>query len=178
MDIEFIQKIIDSIELASKDNNTDLFCKYRDVFQARLDSFAQKTNKYLESAVIGEIGNNTFDHNLDFSEGKMRGAYFNPDFEGFVVLADYGQGVRKSLSKIRLFDSDIEALKTAFTERVSGRAPEQRGNGLKFVTDSFLNKRWMLYFQSGAACCKIENGEVCFKETNFLVDGCLAVMKF
>ena len=127
MDKEFIQRIVDSIETASKENDTDLFCKYRDVFQARLDSFVLKTNKYLESAVIGEIGNNTFDHNLDFSAGKARGTYFNPDFDGCIVLADYGQGIRKSLSKIKSFNDDFTALKTAFTERISGRAPEQRG---------------------------------------------------
>ena len=178
MDKEFIQRILDSIETASKENNTDLFCKYRDVFQARLDSFVLKTNKYLESAVIGEIGNNTFDHNLDFSAGKARGTYFNPDFDGCIVLADYGQGIRKSLSKIKSFNDDFTALKTAFTERISGRAPEQRGNGLKFVLESFTEKNWELYFQSGIAVCEIKNGNVSFYETDFSIIGCLAVMKF
>lgn len=42
-----------------------MFSKTRDVFQARLDTYISRTNKYLESAVIGEIGNNTYDHNLD-----------------------------------------------------------------------------------------------------------------
>ena len=42
-----------------------MFSKTRDVFQARLYIYISRTNKYLESAVIGEIGNNTYDHNLD-----------------------------------------------------------------------------------------------------------------
>jgi hypothetical protein len=39
--------------------------KYRkwysiDVFTARLESFIIDTNKYLEAAIVGEIGNNQF----------------------------------------------------------------------------------------------------------------------
>lgn len=36
---EQINQIIPNIELASKNNNTDLFSKTRDVFQARLDTY-------------------------------------------------------------------------------------------------------------------------------------------
>lgn len=178
MDNDFIQRVLDSIENASNENNTDFFCKYRDIFQARLDSYILKTDKYLESAIIGEIGNNTFDHNLEFSAGKARGTYFNPDFDGYVILADYGQGIRKSLSKIKSFDDDLTALKTAFTERISGRAPEQRGNGLKFVIESFKDKDWKLYFQSSIAVCKVENSTVNFFEIDFSIIGCFAIMKF
>ena len=63
---EQINQIISNIELASKNNDTDLFSRTRDVFQARLDTYVTRTNRFLESAVIGEIGNNTFDHNLDY----------------------------------------------------------------------------------------------------------------
>lgn len=178
MDKEFIQIIIQKISDASKSHDLDYFCISRDIFQARLDSYALKDNKYLESAVIGEIGNNTFDHNWDFAKGETRGAYFNPDYDGCVIVADFGQGIRKSLSKVRGFDSDIAALRTAFLERVSGRAPEQRGNGLKFVLESFINKKWTLFFQSGTALCQIEDGRICFSETDNDVNGCLAVMKF
>jgi len=47
------------------------YCKTRDVFQARLETFQSellkdKNNTYasLISAIAGEIGNNSFDHNL------------------------------------------------------------------------------------------------------------------
>lgn len=178
MDKDFIQSIIQEISKASKNHNLDYFCISRDIFQARLDSYALKGNKYLESAVIGEIGNNTFDHNWDFAKDETRGSYFNPDYNGFVIVADFGQGIRKSLSKVRVFNSDIEAIKTAFTERISGRAPEQRGNGLKFVLESIKNRKWILYFHSGTAVCQIENGDVSFSESNYCMNGCLAVMKF
>ena len=63
--------------------------------------FILKTNKYLESALIGEVGNNTFDHNWKFLEGKMRGAYFNLSFYNkYIVLADYGRGIKESLSSV------------------------------------------------------------------------------
>lgn len=49
----------------------DMYCKTRDVFQARLESFQSKLTPIvplaavsLVTAVAGEIGNNSFDHNL------------------------------------------------------------------------------------------------------------------
>ena len=66
----------------------------------------------------------------------------------------------------------------AFNERISGRAPEQRGNGLKFVLNSVREKNWKLYFQSGNAVCKIENERVEFFEIDFSIIGCFAIMKF
>ena len=74
---EQINRIISDIESASIRNDTDLFSKTRDVFQARLDAYVSRTNRYLESAVIGEIGNNTFDHNLDYDIHHQRGAFFS-----------------------------------------------------------------------------------------------------
>jgi len=177
MEKKLVLNVIDSICAASQKKDFDSFSVSRDIFQARLDSFALKTNRYLESAIIGEIGNNTFDHNWDFKDDETRGAYFN-FFDEYTVLADFGQGIRKTLSKVKSFSSDIDALKTAFTERLSGRAPEQRGNGLKFVLESFINKKWELYFQSGNACCTINSGIIEFIENDFVFSGCLAIMKF
>ena len=178
MEIGFIKKIIKCIEEASHNHDFDYFCVSRDIFQARLDSFIVHTNKYFESAVIGEIGNNTFDHNWDFAEDEMRGTYFNSEYDGYVVLADFGKGIKNSLSRVRLLDSDLDAVKMAFTERVSGRAPEQRGNGLKFVCDSVKDKKWELYFQSGNGCCIIKDGNIRFETVDFSFAGCLAVLKF
>lgn len=53
--------------------NPDYYCRTRDVFQARLDKMvslllkqkkAKPENIYLLAAIAGEIGNNSFDHNL------------------------------------------------------------------------------------------------------------------
>ena len=98
---DIIKKKKKHIETASLEKNSDYFCISRDIFQSRLDSFILKTNKYLESALIGEVGNNTFDHNWKFLEGKMRGAYFNLSFYNkYIVLADYGRGIKESLSSV------------------------------------------------------------------------------
>ncbi len=43
------------------EKDKDHFSITRDIFTARLESFIISTKKYLESSIIGEIGNNTFD---------------------------------------------------------------------------------------------------------------------
>lgn len=60
-----------------------------------------ETEKYLGAAVIGEIGNNTFDHNWDFSEGYPRGTYLKFERQqDMVILADFGRGIRQSLKAV------------------------------------------------------------------------------
>jgi hypothetical protein len=176
---EYINGIILKVEEASKNKDKDYFCSSRDVFQVRIDSYALGTSKYLESAIIGEIGNNTFDHNWDFAEGHARGTYLNLyDFENTVILADFGRGIRKSLERVYQAKDDKAALEIAFTQQISGRAPEQRGNGLKFVLENMQKKNWDLYFQSGIGCCIISDGIVTFKENNVDILGCLAILVF
>ena len=172
-----IKDIINNINNASKEKNTDFFCISRDIFQARLDTFSIKTKEYLLSAVIGEIGSNTFDHNWEFAEGQTRGVYFKYDDSNEIILADFGRGLKKSLESVKICETSLEAIKVAFTEQVSGRAPEQRGNGLKFVLETIKSKNWYLYFQSGNACCIINQGSVTFKESDIQFQGCFAVIK-
>ena len=174
---EDILNTINKIHKDAKENNTDYFCVSRDIFQARLDTFIARTNEYLISAIIGEIGSNTFDHNWEYKEGFPRGVYFNTDDSKTIILADYGRGIRNSLFSVKQCDSDLDALKVAFTEQISGRAPEQRGNGLKFVLESVKQKKWYLYFQSGNASCIIDNGIINFRKEDFSFDGCLAILK-
>ena len=51
-----------------------------------------------------------------------------------IVLADRGLGILKTLQQtIPGLSGHKEALHIAFTEIVSGRAPEKRGNNLKYV---------------------------------------------
>lgn len=176
---DIIEKAIFQIEQDSDNKNTDLFCSTRDIFQARIDNFTYKSQLYFQSAVIGEIGNNTFDHNWDFEQGKMKGAYLNFNLlPNFVILADFGRGIKNSLSKIQDLKDDKEALQIAFTKIISGRAPEQRGNGLKFVKDSCINNNWDLYFQSGYGSCSISDGNVIFEHQKNNVIGCLAILNF
>lgn len=107
---------------------------------------------YMLTAVAGEIGNNSFDHNLGqwrdlpgilFLHGAIEKGYE-------VVLADRGQGVLNSLRRVRPeLKNDAEALRVAFTEQISGRAPEKRGNGLKFVSEAVTSNRFDFSFSSG-----------------------------
>jgi hypothetical protein len=88
-----LEFIIAGIGKASLERNYNYFCTSRDVFQARLDAYISNTARYFEAAIIGEIGNNTFDHNWVYEKDHLRGAYFNADNDKLIVLADFGQGL-------------------------------------------------------------------------------------
>jgi len=160
--------------------NDEFFSRTRDIFTARLQSYILETGKYLEAAIIGEIGNNTFDHNFGFNNSYPGGVYCNVSYEQrYTVLADYGRGVRQSLLPVLpSIGSDLEAIETAFTKRISGRSPEQRGNGLKFVSETIQQNNWSLYFQSGLGCCLIDGSGISFLEKTVALTGCLAIIDF
>ena len=90
----------------------------------------------LIGAVVGEIGNNSFDHNLG-NWPDIPGIFFGYDTQKrIIVLADRGRGILATLKRVRpTLTTHQEALRVAFTEIISGRAPEERGNGLKFVRE-------------------------------------------
>ena len=160
--------------------NGEKFSSTRDIFTARMQSYILDTKKYLESAIIGEIGNNTFDHNFIFENNYPRGVYCDLSYkQRYIVLADYGKGIRQSLiSVLPSISSDLEAIETAFTKRISGRSPEQRGNGLKFVSDAIQQNAWHLYFQSGSGSCSIDENGKKFSESEISLTGCLAILDF
>jgi len=81
-----------------------------------------------------------------------------------VVLADRGQGILTTLKRVRpwLVNSN-EAIRVAFTEMVSGRYPETRGNGLKFVRSIIIKNPFTLYFQT-------ENSRLYLKENSVGLD--------
>lgn len=121
-------------------------------------------------AIAGEIGNNSFDHNL----GQWRdvpGRWFESQVTGqslWICIADRGQGIFQSLIKVHPHLTDEQtALKTAFETIISGRAPEQRGNGLKFVRNNFLK-----ISGSGLACVS-GTGRVAYGEQH---ETCLAAL--
>jgi len=88
-------------------------------------------------------------------------------------------GVRQSLqSVLPAIGSDLEAVEIAFTKRISGRSPEQRGNGLKFVSETIRQNNWHLYFQSGNGSCFIDGQQVKFVEKAALITGCLTILNF
>jgi hypothetical protein len=162
------------------EKDKDHFSATRDIFTARLETFIIDTNKYLEAAIIGEIGNNTFDHNFMFKNIDQKGVYCNFYFqEKHAVLSDYGRGIKESLTQVMPnIKNDLEALEIAFTKKISGRSPEQRGNGLKFVSETIQNNNWDLYFQSGSAYCRINKDAVKYTNSNTFIAGCLAIINF
>lgn len=162
------------------------YCHTRDIFQVRLQSFLSHVQKiiredaYLLTAIVGEIGNNSYDHNL----GNWRdipGAFFANDMgKRLVVLADRGQGIRRTISRVMPdIKDDQEALKVAFTEILSGRQPERRGNGLKFVVQVLKKHQWSLEFQSGRAILTINTeGVMQIRQDIIHIYGCLAKLNY
>lgn len=162
------------------------YCSSRDIFQARLNAMVTRLEKklgesaYLVTAVAGELGNNSFDHNLG-SWPDVPGVFFSSDEQKrVVVIADRGQGVKKTISRV-LPDirDDATALFTAFTKTVSGRAPENRGNGLKFVARVIREQRWSLTFISGKAQLLLMPGyDIIVKPSTDTIHGCFTVIHY
>ncbi len=71
--------------------------------------------------------------------------------------------------------NDSDALETAFLERISGRAPERRGNGLKFVKENIKSQKMHLTFISGNAQAELNDKMEIF-ETESPIAGCLAII--
>ena len=159
------------------------YCERSDRFTSRLEG---KMIPVLESVGLsediisvlvqatGEIGDNSFAHN-GANWPDVPGIFFAYDVnKRTIVLADRGQGVRTTLLRVRPdLVTDSEALRVAFTEIVSGRSPEKRGNGLKVVRRVAENGPMGLEYCSGLGMVKIpgppgptefgttdENGEI------------------
>lgn len=178
--------------VASKQGNelpSPFYCRDISIFQVRLSRLerelgeVQRLSKIfpLISAVTGEVGNNSFDHNLG-SWPDIPGIFFAYDLgKGNVILADRGQGILTTLKKVKPeLLTHQDALKVAFTEVVSGRAPEHRGNGLKFVKDVVMDNEMSLFFQTGNAQLKIQKDRFDLKpeKSKIYLQGCLAIIEF
>lgn len=176
--------IVEGSELPSM-----FYCANSSVFQARLIKMQDTLIREniagaltpLIVAVAGEIGNNSFDHNL----GKwpdIPGVFFGYDIGNRqVVLADRGLGILATLSRVRPeLKNHTEALRVAFTEIVSGRSPEDRGNGLKFVRQVVAENPINLFFRSGDAELRLkkDNNELYITRSQKDTRGCLAIIEF
>ena len=80
-------------------------------------------------------------------------------------------------TEIRTLKSNMEALRIAFTQIISGRAPEQRGNGLKFVLNYVVQIQWVMYFQSGDAYCLIDKSGYSFGSASQNYNGCFCILR-
>lgn len=165
------------------------YCSNSLVFQTRL---MRMENEFLETfkeidwtslivSAVGEIGNNSFDHNL----GNWRdipGIFYGYDLrKRLIVLADRGQGVFTTLRRVKPeLRMDADALHTAFTEVISGRAPEARGNGLKLVKLIVERYPMSVDFSSGNATISLRHGEdmKITSSPDTSVAGCVVLIRF
>lgn len=165
------------------------YCPTSSVFNARLTKMEQLLIQKpgleklysLITLVAGEIGDNSFAHNL----GKWPdtpGIFFGYDIsKRIIVLADRGLGILETLRQIRPeLPSHVKAVEMAFTEFVSGRAPEKRGNGLKLVREVVTEQPVGLFFMSGDAEVRMKGVNKVFRVTRGrdTVRGCLAKIEF
>lgn len=198
-DIRLITKDIFSLakkwvlESTAIEPDDQFFCLDAPTFQSRLNNLEVGLQKIPElkkdfpliSSIVGEIGNNSFDHNLG-SWPDIRGIFFAYDLnKKQIVLADRGQGILTTLKRVLpTLINDSEALLTAFTEKISGRAPENRGNGLKYVkkvvVDIQKDTQLKLYFQSGNAFTILDSRTTNLKieQVDISFRGCLALINF
>lgn len=169
---------------------SDIFyCSDSSVFQGRLYKLrmALSKNKEIEAifslliSVVGEIGDNSFGHNLG-NWPDIIGIFFAYDIKNRVIaLADRGQGLFKTLKRVKPeIENDLDALKVAFSEILSGRAPESRGNGLKYVRSVIGKNPISLFFQSGEAELNLNQNNLILKikKAKKPIQGCLAIIKF
>ncbi len=185
-----LSKLANAWVLSGGDIPSEFYCSNSADFQARLLKMqdlliaSKKVDKIfsLIVAVAGEIGNNSFDHNLG-NWPDIPGVFFGYDIhKGIIILGDRGLGILKTLSRVRpSLNNHHDALQVAFTETISGRAPESRGNGLKFVRKVIEKNPMNLFFQSGDAELRIEgnnNQNLDIKKSKVNIQGCLAIIKF
>src|SRR3989304_6726078 len=178
---EWIQ---DGIEFPSA-----FYCPTSSIFNARLrkmqNALIQKPGfEKLYSLIVliaGEIGDNSFAHNL----GKWpdtAGIFFGYNLDKhIIVLADRGLGILETLRRVRPeLPSHVAAVQVAFTEFISGRAPEKRGNGLKLVREVVTDQPIDLFYQSGDAEVRMKGKDKTFHVTRGerIVRGCLAKIEF
>ncbi len=75
-----------------------------------------------------------------------------------------------------------EALRIAFTEVITGRAPEKRGNGLKYVRRNIENGYFNLTFQTGDAELTLKAGKTFepenIRKSDSPIHGCIALIEF
>ena len=175
--------------ISAKIPDSEYYCETRDRFDVRLAAMAivlvdkniiGEAIAYFIKSIAGEIGNNSFDHNVG-NWPDVPGVFFGYDFSGIkkqIILADRGRGILTTLKKVKPeLAQDDEAMRIAFTERLSARLPERRGNGLKFVRESIASLHLHLDFFSGNAKAEL-NEKMEITEVSKSIHGCLAILSF
>ena len=134
----------------------------------------------LISAITGEIGNNSFDHNLG-NWPDILGVYFTYSLsQRKIILADRGLGILSTLKRtLPRLNNHKKALLVAFTKTFLVEHLKV-GNGLKFVRNVVTKNPIALFFQTGNAVLNLDvnNTDVVIKEVNESIRGCIAVVQY
>jgi hypothetical protein len=166
-------KVLGAIRMDEQEN-LDLqeitHCRYVDEFSGRLGHF-EKTFKNFglndEDAkralvIVGELGNNVFDHNIGSWPTNFNGAIIlaqnYPEMKRIeVIVSDAGVGFLGSLKNaFPDLNEDIQAIQKGL-EGNSGRIGESRGNGLKLVQKwTIKNFHGILLIRSGAGLVQVD----------------------
>lgn len=170
---------------------SEYYCDRPDRFTSRVAKMGAELQKdsghisedlaSLLTLVAGEIGDNSFAHNVGNWPDAL-GVFFAYDIaKRIIVLADRGRGVKTTLQYVRPnLSTDIDALNVAFTEIISGRNPEKRGNGLKVVRRIAELENIGLLFHSGIGVVTIPThpGPMRVEMASENVRGTYAVISF
>ncbi len=150
-------KPLEQLEVNERENDNVceiLHCEFRDALEAQLSSKIRRMFRHFglneldearATALVGELGNNVFDHNDGQWPSSIRGAIIlaqhNPKKHRIeIVVADPGIGFSGSLRAAdKTIPSDVEAIKLGMSG-VTGRVGETRGNGLRVIQDWTINK--------------------------------------
>ena len=164
------KEVLDRVEVPERDNvniHEVMHCLYQDEFSARLSRFItmfqnfglSENDAQRATAVVGELGNNVFDHNLGNWPTNISGciivAQHYPSTHTIeIAVGDPGVGFYGSL-KAGFPDlvNDTEAIKLGLAGN-TGRVGEIRGNGLKLI------QQWTLQNFSGKVMIHSGNGLV------------------
>lgn len=175
-------------EPSKVDTGSDYYCPTRDVFEARNNKMPEElisrgmpeSSAYFVYAIAGELGNNSFDHNIG-NWPDIMGIFYAFTYdgkEGVLAMADRGVGVLNSLKQaLPELKNNKDALEIAFTKKISGRVLENRGNGLKFVKKNVSGNNFLLDFFSGDAKATL-NHEMKISDHQQIIKGCLITLKF
>ena len=173
----------------SKTFPEQFYCQNSGIFQARvakmgglmMENKKAKSLFSLLTSMAGEIGNNSYDHNLG-QWPDMPGIFFGYDLnKKQIVLADRGLGILQTLKRVKPeLKNHEQALRVAFTEIISGRKPEARGNGLKYVRNIISKNPINLIFQTGDAKLVLNSGsaDLDIKKVKENVCGCIALITY
>lgn len=182
-------KIAKDWTIAHKEFPDQFYCQNSGVFQTcitkmgglMMENKDAKSLFSLLTSIAGEIGNNSYDHNLG-QWPDTPGIFFGYDLnKKQIVLADRGLGILKTLKRVipELKDHK-QALKVAFTEIISGRKPEARGNGLKYIRSVISKNPINLIFQTGNAKLILNGGsaDLDIKTVEEDIRGCIALITY